>query len=168
MVLPVLAATVINSALMFIYYRAELFPGSSGVMENFGIIFAGKKTPEMLAQENAFYAHRAAYEEAPDQGQDDNAGWTLWSKIQVFIVTLFLIFFALGYDVCVASICASGLLMLFIGQFLLIGSFDDTGIPQAFFSITMGGCADQMTSVPCVYWFVMVITILSNIASNVP
>lgn len=231
MVLPVLAATVINSALMFIYYRAELFPGSSGVMENFGIIFAGKKTPEMLAQENAFYAHLAAYEDAPDQGQDDNAGWTLWSKIQVFIVTLFLIFFALGYDVCVVSICAGailmvcaaykrqhydprpdftdydvegnplpakklydmdgneiepeeeelvtesettltevdyGLLMLFIGQFLLIGSFDDTGIPQAFFSITMGGCADQMTSVPCVYWFVMVITILSNIASNVP
>merc|ERR1712137_728522 len=26
-----------------------------------------------------------------------------------------------------------GLLMLFIGQFLLIGSFDDTGVPQAFF-----------------------------------
>lgn len=61
-----------------------------------------------------------------------------------------------------------GLLMLFIGQFLLIGSFDDTGIPQAFFSVTMGGCADQMTSVPCVYWFVMIVTILSNIASNVP
>ena len=25
-----------------------------------------------------------------------------------------------------------------------------------------------MTSVPCVYWFVLVITILSNVASNVP
>ena len=61
-----------------------------------------------------------------------------------------------------------GLLMLFIGQFLLIGSFDDTGIPQAFFTVTMGGCADQMTSVPCVYWFVMIVTILSNVASNVP
>jgi Na+/H+ antiporter NhaD/arsenite permease-like protein len=61
-----------------------------------------------------------------------------------------------------------GLLMLFIGQFLLIGSFDDTGVPQAFFSMTMGKCADQMTSVPCVYWFVMIVTILSNIASNVP
>jgi hypothetical protein len=61
-----------------------------------------------------------------------------------------------------------GLLMLFIGQFVLIGSFDDTGVPQAFFNITMGGCAQQMTSVPCVYWFVIIITILSNIASNVP
>jgi len=61
-----------------------------------------------------------------------------------------------------------GLLMLFIGQFLLIGSFDDTGVPQAFFSLTMGKCAEQMTSVPCVYWFVLIVTILSNVASNVP
>jgi len=61
-----------------------------------------------------------------------------------------------------------GLLMLFIGQFILIGSFDDTGVPQAFFNAAMGGCAEQMTSVPCVYWFVLVITILSNVASNVP
>ena len=37
-----------------------------------------------------------------------------------------------------------GLLMLFIGQFMLIGSFDDTGVPQAFFFSTMQGCADQM------------------------
>ena len=61
-----------------------------------------------------------------------------------------------------------GLLMLFIGQFILIGSFDDTGVPQAFFNFTMGSCADQMTSGACVYWFVMIVTILSNIASNVP
>merc|ERR1712176_285882 len=60
-----------------------------------------------------------------------------------------------------------GLLMLFIGQFLSIGSFDDTGVPQSFFAATMGSCANQMTSVPCVYWFVMIITILSNVASNV-
>lgn len=32
----------------------------------------------------------------------------------------------------------------------------------------MGGCADQMCSVPCVYWFVAIVTFLSNIASNVP
>merc|ERR1739845_220934 len=38
-----------------------------------------------------------------------------------------------------------GLLLLFIGQFLLIGSFDDTGVPQKFFEITMGNCAEQMT-----------------------
>ncbi len=61
-----------------------------------------------------------------------------------------------------------GLLLLFIGQFILIGSFDDTGIPQAFFRVTMGDCANDMTSVPCVYWFVSIVTILSNIASNVP
>lgn len=61
-----------------------------------------------------------------------------------------------------------GLLMLFIGQFILIGSFDDTGVPQGFFNAAMGGCADQMTSSGCVYWFVLVITILSNVASNVP
>jgi len=47
-----------------------------------------------------------------------------------------------------------GLLLLFIGQFLLIGSFDDTGLPQAFFAVAMGGCAADMTSVPCVYWLV--------------
>merc|ERR1711981_512191 len=61
-----------------------------------------------------------------------------------------------------------GLLLLFIGQFLLIGSFDDTGIPQAFFAICMGGCAEVMCTVPCVYWFVAIITFLSNVASNVP
>ncbi len=37
-----------------------------------------------------------------------------------------------------------GFMMLFIGQFMLIGSFDDTGVPQAFFFSTMQGCADQM------------------------
>ena len=61
-----------------------------------------------------------------------------------------------------------GVLMLFVGQFLLIGAFDDTGIPQSFFETAMGGCADRMTEGYCVYWFVMIISILSNIASNVP
>merc|ERR1712151_209570 len=37
-----------------------------------------------------------------------------------------------------------GLLLLFIGQFMLIGSFDDTGIPQQFFFAMMGSCAEQM------------------------
>mmetsp|Transcript_14689 Transcript_14689/g.32741 ORF Transcript_14689/g.32741 Transcript_14689/m.32741 type:complete len:664 (-) Transcript_14689:107-2098(-) len=232
MILPVLAATIINSIMMFVYYGSELFPGSSGIMENIGIMFAGKKTPEMLAKENAFYARQAAAKEAAGEEEaTTHGGWTLWSKLQVVVVLVFLVFFALGFDVCVVSICAGailmvmaaykrqhydprpdnteydaegnplpmkktydmdgneiepeeeelvtesettltevdyGLLMLFIGQFLLIGSFDDTGIPQAFFSLTMGGCAEQMTSVPCVYWFVMIVTILSNVASNVP
>merc|ERR1711865_1309283 len=57
-----------------------------------------------------------------------------------------------------------GLLMLFIGQFLLIGSFDDTGVPQSFLWIKYGQCADQMTEGACVYWFVMIVTILSNVA----
>ena len=225
MVLPVIAGTIINSTMMFVYYARELFPGSNSIC-NFGYLFGGQKTPEMIALENAYYANKAGSPVAEDDGS-----WSLWSKIQVFIVALFLIFFALGFDVCVVSICAGailmvvasykrqhydpkpdnteydsegnplppkkvydmdgneieqeeeelvtesettltevdyGLLMLFIGQFLLIGSFDDTGVPQAFFNVTMGKCAEQMTSVPCVYWFVMIVTILSNIASNVP
>merc|ERR1719251_203568 len=162
---------------------------------------------------------------------EQDQGWSIWSWLQVVVCTVFLICFALGFDVCVVSICAGcifmvinaykhehydprpdntdydaegnplppkktydldgneiqpedeelvtesettltevdyGLLMLFIGQFILIGSFNDTGVPQAFFAITMGDCADQMTAVPCLYWFVLIITILSNVASNVP
>mmetsp|Transcript_22836 Transcript_22836/g.35125 ORF Transcript_22836/g.35125 Transcript_22836/m.35125 type:complete len:649 (+) Transcript_22836:206-2152(+) len=240
MVLPVFAATAINTIMMFAYYGSELFPGSSGFAENVGILFGGNRTPEMLAQEHAYYARAAAKKEASgdvsaevdvvDPGDSDGS-WSLWSRLQVIVVTLFLICFAAGFDVCVVSIAAGcilmtinaykhqhydpkpdttqydaegnplppkktydmdgneiepeeeelitesettltevdyGLLMLFIGQFMLIGSFDDTGVPQAFFFATMQGCADQMTSVPCVYWFVAVITILSNIASNVP
>jgi Na+/H+ antiporter NhaD/arsenite permease-like protein len=225
MVLPVLAATVVNSMMMFIYYGRELFPGSSGTMNNFAIMFGGRKTPEIIALENAYQAKLAS------MPAERSKGWTLWSKLQVLIATTFLTCFAIGYDVCVVSISAGcilmvvnaykhqyydpkpedteydnegnpipvkkmfdmdgneimpeeeelitesettltevdyGLLLLFIGQFLLIGSFDDTGLPQAFFAMTMGGCAEQMTSVPCVYWFVFIVTILSNIASNVP
>jgi di/tricarboxylate transporter len=228
MFLPVLAATIINICMMFLYYGSELFPGSSGVAENFGILFLGNRTPEMLAQEHAFYARQAAAKEGVEE---EPTGWSMWSRIQVLIVISFLICFGVGLDVCVVSICAGtllmvlaaykrqhydprpeniqydhegnplppkktydmdgneiepeeeelvtesettltevdyGLLMLFIGQFLLIGSFDDTGVPQAFFTASMGKCADQMTEGPCVYWFVMIITILSNVASNVP
>jgi len=229
MILPVLAATLINSTMMFTYYGGELFPGSSGIVENFGIMCLGNRTPEMLAQEHAYYARQAAGKEAKEE--IEGSGWSSWSRLQVLIVVLFLVCFAGGFDVCVVSICAGailmviasykrqhydprpatiqydadgnplppkktydmdgneiepeeeelvtesettltevdyGLLMLFIGQFLLIGSFDDTGVPQAFFNFTMGSCAKQMTSGACVYWFVMIITILSNIASNVP
>merc|ERR1712113_425573 len=188
-------------------------------------MLAGRKTPEIIALENAYHAKKAAN---PDIVCNE---WSLWSKLQVVIVIAFLACFSLGFDVCVVSICAGailmilaaykhqhydpkpdnteydsegnplppkkmydidgneiepeeeelitesettltevdyGLLLLFIGQFLLIGSFDDTGVPQKFFEITMGNCAEQMTSIPCVYWFVLIITILSNIASNVP
>jgi len=229
MAIPVVAATFINSAMMFAYYGPELFPGSSGIVENFGVMFGGNRTPEMLAQEHAYYARQAAAKEGKEE--DSSGSWSMWSRIQVVVVLLFLVCFAVGLDVCVTSICAGailmcvasykrqhydprpetveydadgnplppkktydidgneiqpedeeivtesettltevdyGLLMLFIGQFILIGSFDDTGVPQAFFNVTMGSCAKQMTSVPCVYWFVIIITVLSNIASNVP
>lgn len=225
MFLPVTAATIINWVILFAYYSSEIFPGSSGWGQNFGIMFAGNRTPEMLAQEHAFMAHKANGEES------ESSGWSIWSIIQLVIVVVFLIFFGLGFDVCVVSIVAGGilmviaaykrqhfdprpttvmydddgnplppkktydmdgneiepeeeelvtesettltevdygLLMLFIGQFLLIGSFNDTGLPQAFFNITMGGCADQMCEGFCVYWFVTIVTILSNVASNVP
>ena len=230
MILPVVAGTIINAVMIFMYYASELFPGSSGFAENFGIMFGGNRTPEMLAQEHAYYARQAAANEGKEAVAEVH-GWSLWSKIQVIVTTLFLICFAAGLDVCVTSSCAGailmcvsaykrqhydpkpdtseydadgnvvptkktydmdgneiqpdeeelvtesettltevdyGLLMLFIGQFILIGSFDDTGVPQAFFNVTMGGCAEKMTEGACVYWFVMIITILSNIASNVP
>jgi len=230
MLLPVIAATIINSLMMFVYYGSELFPGSSGFFENFGIMCMGNRTPEMLAQEHAYYARQGDVKEL--NAEYEPQGWSLWSKIQAFVVLLFLIFFACGFDVCVVSICAGailmvvasykrqhydpkpsaavqydddgnplppkktydmdgneiepeeeelvtesettltevdyGLLMLFIGQFLLIGSFDDTGVPQAFFNLTMGKCAEQMAEGACVYWFVTIVTVLSNIASNVP
>jgi len=225
MILPVIGASLLNCIMMFTYYGAELFPGSSGFLENVGIMLAGRKTPEIIALENAYYAKKAA---SPDIVCNE---WSLWSKLQVVIVVTFLVCFGLGFDVCVVSICAGailmilaaykhqhydpkpdnteydsegkplppkkmydmdgneiepeeeelitesettltevdyGLLLLFIGQFLLIGSFDDTGVPQKFFEITMGSCVNQMTQVPCVFWFVLIITILSNVASNVP
>merc|ERR1719410_202050 len=107
MVLPVFASSVINGLMMLTYYGSELFPGSSGFLENIGIIFAGNRTPEMLAQEHAYYARKAA---AKDNSIDDvssaDEGWTLWSKIQVVVVVSFLGFFASGFDVCVVSIVA--------------------------------------------------------------
>jgi len=228
MVLPVTVASIINAVMLFMYYSGELFPGSSGMLECLGIVFSGNRTPEMLAQEHAYHARNVA---KVDDGEDVKRGWSIWSKIQIVLITALLVCFGVGLDVCVSSICAGailmviaawkrqhydpkpemveydaegntlppkkmydmdgneiepeeeelvtesettltevdyGLLMLFIGQFILIGSFDDTGVPQAFFNVAMGGCADQMTDVPCVYWFVLVITILSNVASNVP
>ena len=227
MILPVIAATAINAAMMFVYYAPELFPGSSGFMENFGIMFMGNRTPEMLAQEHAYYARHGQNDEI----ESSSGSWSIWSRIQAFVVALFLVFFALGFDVCVVSIVAGsilmvvaaykrqhhdpkpvnvqydedgnplppkktydmdgneiepeeeelvtesettltevdyGLLMLFIGQFLLIGSFNDTGVPQGFFNFTMGQCANKMAEGICVYWFVTIVTLLSNIASNVP
>ena len=110
MLLPVAAATLINTIMMFVYYGSELFPGSSGVAENVGILFMGNRTPEMLAQEHAYYARQAASNE--NKEVDMNDGWTLWSKIQCVIVAAFLLAFGLGFDVCVVSICAGAILMV--------------------------------------------------------
>ena len=113
MVLPVIAATALNSAMMFIYYGSELFPGSSGFLQNVGIVLSGNRTPEMLAQEHAFHAREAAVKEA--NGEEDvvvSSAWTLWSKIQIIVVVLFLICFGIGLDVCVVSICAGAILMV--------------------------------------------------------
>jgi Na+/H+ antiporter NhaD/arsenite permease-like protein len=110
MILPVIAATAINSSMMLVYYRGELFPGSSGFMENFGIMCAGNRTPEMLAQEHAYYARQAAAKEGMEE--EIQHGWTLWSKLQALVVLLFLVCFAIGLDVCVVSICAGAVLMV--------------------------------------------------------
>jgi Citrate transporter len=109
MVLPVTAATIINGLMMFTYYGSELFPGSSGFMENFGIMCMGNRTPEMLAQEHAYYARQA---QVKDDMEDGSNGWSMWSRIQVVVVIIFLICFAGGLDVCVVSICAGALLMV--------------------------------------------------------
>jgi Na+/H+ antiporter NhaD/arsenite permease-like protein len=228
MVLPVLAGSFINATMVLVYYRTELFPGTSGIGQAFGLMASGNKTPEMMTLERAYYARKAA--EGKDIVVDDNAGYTLWSKFQILVVALFLFFFAAGYDVSVVCITAGlilmvltawkrrdfdekvvkidevtgepvvpktlydingnelpmkeeelitesettltevdyGLLILFVGQFILIGSFDDTGIPQTFFRVTMGECANDIAGGNCVYWFVAIVAILSNIASNVP
>ena len=60
MVLSVIAATTINTTMILTYYASELFPGSSGYGENMGFMFSGKRTPEMLTQEHAYYARQAA------------------------------------------------------------------------------------------------------------
>lgn len=227
MALPVLFGTIINTTMMVTYYRGELFPGTSGILAPFGYMLSGKKTAEMVELENAFFARRAAQ---PDS-MKMQPGWSIWSKIQVFVVLAFLGCFAGGLDVSTVCICAGvvlmvvsakkrrdfdplvvkkdengepipekktydvdgnelpaekeeildesettltevdyGLLLLFIGQFILIGSFDDTGIPQAFFAVFMQGCAgyEYFTTVPCVYWLVTIVVLLSNVASNVP
>merc|ERR1711865_624132 len=66
MVLPALMASYVNAAIMFIYYGAELFPGSSGIGENIGILLLGRTTPEITSLENAHNTKQAAFPE-PDE-----------------------------------------------------------------------------------------------------
>jgi hypothetical protein len=93
MVLPVLAGTIINAAMVLVYYRSELFPGSRGMGEAFGLMVSGAKTPEMMTLERAYYARKAAEGGDEVMSKDENAGYTLWSKLQILVVILFLGFF---------------------------------------------------------------------------
>ena len=43
MVLPVIAATAINSTMMIVYYRTELFPGSTGMADAYRMMLTGAK-----------------------------------------------------------------------------------------------------------------------------
>ncbi|KAL3935360.1 MAG: hypothetical protein SGBAC_009104 [Bacillariaceae sp.] len=53
-----------------------------------------------------------------------------------------------------------------LGRFLIVGSFNDTGIPQFTFNLTMDRCAEQMTNELCLYPFVVVIAALSTLFSS--
>merc|ERR1711862_827590 len=60
------------------------------------------------------------------------------------------------------------MIVLFIGQFILIGSFDDTGIPKEFFQFLLGEtCFDSPFHTPCLFWSVAIIMLLSNVVCNV-
>jgi hypothetical protein len=111
MLLPVTVATIINATMVLAYYAKELFPGSSGFMENIGIIFHGNRTPEMLAQEHAYYARKAAAKES-SSATEVSHGWSIWSMLQALIIPLSLIFFALGFEVSVVSIVSGAFLMI--------------------------------------------------------
>ena len=71
------------------------------------IFLTGSKTPEMLSQERQFYARKAGIPEDPRLKV-----WTIWSKAQIGVVCLFLVFFAAGYDVSCTCICAGIILMV--------------------------------------------------------
>jgi Na+/H+ antiporter NhaD/arsenite permease-like protein len=65
-----------------------------------------------------------------------------------------------------------GLLMIFVGQFILVGALVDTGLPATAFNSLLGmaDCSKgtNMTEGACVYWFAAIVVVLSNLISNVP
>jgi Na+/H+ antiporter NhaD/arsenite permease-like protein len=63
-----------------------------------------------------------------------------------------------------------GLLLLFIGQFVLVGAVVQTGVPKSFFDSMLGsGCSGASMVAPgCVWWFGVIVIVLSNVISNVP
>jgi len=61
------------------------------------------------------------------------------------------------------------ILMLFAGQFVLVGATVDTGLPQTIFRAVLGPCAENLNaSAGCMLWFSGLVMILSNIIGNVP
>ena len=61
------------------------------------------------------------------------------------------------------------ILILFIGQFILVGATVDTGLPQRVFHGILGPCAKDLAAGPlCMLWFSAVVLLLSNVISNVP
>lgn len=147
-------------------------------------------------------------------------GWSFWQIMQGVVLSMCIIFFAIGFDVIFTLICGGTILLLlascqhrhlneveseseadglgtetitedqlqqqrrafdaetilakvdysriifFVGQFIMVGSLNDSGIPQWFFEVSLGKCAEQMTSGSCVYKFVTVIALLSNVVSS--
>jgi len=61
------------------------------------------------------------------------------------------------------------ILILFIGQFILVGATVDTGLPQNAFRGILGPCSSDLAAGPgCLLWFAAVVLLLSNLISNVP
>lgn len=59
------------------------------------------------------------------------------------------------------------ILVLFIGQFILVGATVDTGLPQRLFRLILGPCAGHLAQSPvCLLWFAGVVLLLSNVISQ--
>jgi Na+/H+ antiporter NhaD/arsenite permease-like protein len=64
-----------------------------------------------------------------------------------------------------------GLLLLFIGQFVMVGAMVDTGYPQQAFASLLGDSCSGSSIVGswgCLTWFSTIVVVMSNLISNVP
>lgn len=60
-----------------------------------------------------------------------------------------------------------GILVTHLGQFIIVGSFNDTGVPQMALNwMLFSNCSEQITQGLCLYWFVGVVAGLSTIFSS--
>ena len=92
---------------MMIYYKAELFPGNTGVVNALLMMINGHRTPEMVELENEYYVRKSESNEV-----ELPPGLTMWGKIQVAIVIGFLACFAGGLDISTTVITTGCVLML--------------------------------------------------------